>query len=1292
MNLIRLSYRKTFLRSHWDIEFRGWLAEDGDRHILQKLERWAARHDLKETSAEAAFTEVFFREIWGYVQSGQAGAEDNYTLFPKFAISGAGAKGGTGEADLAIGYFSKGSAFEIPQVLCEFKDMRSPLDVEQKRKGNTRSPVRQCLDYLAFARRGMVGSEPVIPTWAIVSDMNEFRLYWYDRGHQQSLRFIIQPRDLFHGNGLLAKTDEAQFERFLFQRVFHRETLLSRGGRSVLLNLIQQQKFRDRDLEKQFYGDYKRVRDRLYLTLLEHNAEGTDRFPGTRGRLVRLAQKLLDRMIFVFFCEDMGRALMFPPQLLRNFLINRSNDEFFNPASFTIWEEIKHLFRAMNDGAAFGPEKINKFNGGLFSTDFSLEKLKIPNSIFCQKSQGQNEASLYLYKETVLYLCASYNYASSWSQGLARPPLVENNSHATNSVQSIGLYTLGRIFEQSITELEMLEAEADGRASLNKENKRKTDGVYYTPEWVVERIVSETLGPRLSEIKIECGWIEGSLPTVDSIDQFTSRLRQFRVLDPACGSGAFLLTTLRYLVDLWRAIRDLRKQISGDVMVGNDDDALIRNVLRENIYGVDINSSSVEISKLALWLHTARGDQPLSTLDNSIREGNSLIDSSFYKGQVNLALYDDEEKERINAFDWEIEFPVAFENGGFDAVVGNPPYVKLQNFLKVHSDMADFFKHGRAGTDVRGYSSAQSGSFDLYLLFFERGLRLLNENGRLGYIAPSIWTLSKYGAAFRKSIASSQALEKWIDFKSYQIFEEAIVYTALQFFARKPSEEVQIAWAPDGTIQADAFQTGNQLRYDGLPFGDRWLLTSGAERSLIDKLQASCYTLDDPKITTHIFQGLITSSDDIYHLTKLGPGRYLSFADGSKNGYEVEIEDELMKPLVSGPEAKRYISPITSTHIIFPYDPKTVSLYTTGVMESDFPKTFQYLLSWRNTLRKREALLDKDTGDILLDDQLRPIKAPFDNEEWYRFGRNQNLDKQEIAKLIVAQTVPGLRVCYDKNASVYLNNVRVNGIVPTERTDPWFLLGVLNSNICNFVFKRIAKVKVGGFYEANRQFIAPLPVPRANSAEQHSVGNFAQELQSLHSRRRDILAFIANRMKTLRKRMKPEIWLFPTLMSKAEWESSAPKALDLTDQRDWAKKQFLNELNSYEGAVGDRVKPSAALDAKFVDGELSFLIDGIPVISSIFENDNDGIFILAQWKVLATSTSITENTGGKKLCNSLRRLASNDGSPAVRQIIDFEKELSVLDNNIAVLETEINNHLYGLYKLSPEEITLVRNG
>jgi hypothetical protein len=298
---------KTFLRSVWALEYEAFKDSEEEIALDKRLHRWSHRKDLRETSAEAAFIQEFFHDTWGYEQTGQASAQtDTFSLWPKFSIAGAGEKGGVGTADLAVGVFRKNDQVSIPQVLCEFKDIKSDLDAPQKRKGNNRSPVRQCLDYLSLARRGFFPSDPILPTWGIVTDMNEFRLYWFDKGHHRSLRFTILATDLLKGSSLVAKTEAARLDRFLFKKVFHRDTLISAAGRSLLLSLIERQRFSDRELENAFYEEYRKFRERLYLTLLEHNGEGSPRFPGTKGRLVRLAQKILDRCIFVFFCEDIA--------------------------------------------------------------------------------------------------------------------------------------------------------------------------------------------------------------------------------------------------------------------------------------------------------------------------------------------------------------------------------------------------------------------------------------------------------------------------------------------------------------------------------------------------------------------------------------------------------------------------------------------------------------------------------------------------------------------------------------------------------------------------------------------------------------------------------------------------------------------------------------------------------------------------------------------------------------------------------------------------------------------------
>lgn len=730
----------TFLKSEWDAQYTAFRDSPEEAALVDRLRHWAARTDLGETSAEAAFIDVFFRDTWGYILSGQGPATSGFTMQPQFTISGTGQSGGAGKADLALGLFGVG-AQPIPQALCEFKSIKSSLDAEQNRKGNRRSPVRQCLDYLAGSRRGMVGSEPILPRWGVVSNMNEFRLYEYDRGYAQYLHFIITgpdtpQSDLFRETRLLDDSEEARFQRFLFARLFHRDTLLTAIGKPELLSLIERRRFRDRRIETEFYERYKAFRDHLITALLTRNGPGTTRFPGTNGRLVRMAQKILDRLLFVFYCEDMGGALAFPPKLLQEFLIEQSSSKLFDASGDTIWRRLCDLFTAMDQGTTFGGRTIHGFNGGLFASDPALDSLDVPNLLFCQPQQAQNEAAIAGAPLTVLFLCATYNYAA-------------DAGDATDK-GALGLYTLGRIFEQSITELEMIEAKVDGLVSVNQISGRKTDGVYYTPEWIVERLVDGAIGPRFAELKTEANWPDEGEPDPAAVVRYRHALRDFTVLDPACGSGAFLITALKYLQAEWRAVATLEP----------DPDPM-PDFLTTAIHGIDINPSSVEIARLALWLHTASKDRPLSSLDSSIQCGNTLVTPDYWEN-VQADAFDDSARERVNAFDWQKAFPLAAARGGFDAVVGNPPYVKLQNFRAAYPDVATWLVEGRPNRP-KPYASTRTGNFDLYLPFIEQGLRMLRAGGRLGYIAPSLWVVNEYGEGLRTLVAAGRQLDRWLD-------------------------------------------------------------------------------------------------------------------------------------------------------------------------------------------------------------------------------------------------------------------------------------------------------------------------------------------------------------------------------------------------------------------------------------------------------------------------------------------------------------------------------------------------
>jgi hypothetical protein len=648
---------------------------------------------LNEVAAEGAFTQTFFVDTWRY---GEAGRVDKnlVTLIPKLRVQGEGAGGGSGEADLALGWF-RDNPLAIPQVLCEFKDIRSALDARQNRKGSARSPVEQCLNYVRGARRGLFGNEPVQPWWGLVTDMNEFRLYWWDRAPSQFLRFVIKrPHDLFAGDyDLLSETDEARYDRFLFWKLFQRDQLLSEAGKPPLLRLVERQWVRDERLEDEFYGYYKAVRERLFNVLAVNNP----RYAGAPTQLLRLSQKLLDRFIFAFYCEDMGSRMTFPPHFIRDHLKARSLEPFYDPNSEELWGFFKRLFAEMSSGGQIGQVKVPHINGGLFAPDPDIEALSLPNHIFVAPGQGLNDASLDADKATIFYLSARYNNASG---GSAR--------------ESLSLYTLGRIFEQSIIELEYRAGELEGRESVASLSRRKRDGVYYTPEKVVNYLVEETLDSWFTDAKEECGWPveDDGLPNKKQIEAYEHRLKTLRLVDPACGSGAFLISAFRRLLDERIAVEREKDRVSRGAVRGAPNEAsLTAEILESNIYGVDINPSALEIAKLALWLHSSRADTPLSALDHTMRCFNSLIGPDFWTGRRNDAAL----RDRVNAVTtWQEAFPEVWPEGragGFDIVLGNPPYVKLQNIRKLDPEIADWLQAER-GDDT--FESACTGNFDLY--------------------------------------------------------------------------------------------------------------------------------------------------------------------------------------------------------------------------------------------------------------------------------------------------------------------------------------------------------------------------------------------------------------------------------------------------------------------------------------------------------------------------------------------------------------------------------------------------
>jgi hypothetical protein len=1242
---------RAFLRAEFDLDYRAW-TEERDVALLQRLRDWDERLRLSETQAEGAFTQVFFVETWDYGESGRVPV-DQHTIIAKLPVPGEGAGGGMGEADLALGWF-RGRKDAIPQVLCEFKDIRSRLDAKQSRKGNTRSPVEQCLNYIRGARRGLFGNEPVQPWWGLVTDMNEFRLYWWDRAPSEYMRFFIRRVDLLSGGyDLLAESEDARFDRYLFAKLLSRDMLLSEAGRPRLLRLVERQWARGRKLEGEFYDHYKQVRERLFNVLRLNNPN----FPGRPGDLLRLTQRLLDRFIFAFYCEDMGERMLFPPQMLRDFLRIRSTEPFYDENGPELWDFFRRLFSLMNTGGTWSQLTLPQINGGLFEPDPLIDGLSIPNHVFAKAAQGANDASLESDTKTLLYLCGRYNYAGGGG--------VED---------SLSLYTLGHIFEQSITELEYREGELENRDSIAKLSKRKRDGVYYTPEPVVNYLVEQTLGPWFASAKLACGYpgSEEGAPTAEAAAAYVSRLKSVRIVDPACGSGAFLISAFRRLLkERVEAERDVERT-RGGTPGAIDENPLIAEILRDNIYGVDINPASVEIAKLALWLHSARAAKPLSSLEHAIRIGNSLVDTDFWAGRQRSAQIE----ERVRPFDWRAAFPEVWPNGrsgGFDIVLGNPPYVKLQNLMKVDPDVVAYLTGDRGGDT---YRSAQTGNFDLYLPFIEKGLRLLAPGGRMAYIAPSLWTVNQYGEGLRGLVRRGRHLDRWLDFKSHQIFEDVITYTALQFFTRESQDAMRIVAAPDGDM-ADVDWSDPELvvSYDGIPEADEWLMATGAERALIARLSRDCLRLDDPSLTNGIIVGIQTSADYIYHLERLGIGRYKCKPKGrGAVPYEVEIEDAIMKPLVSGPEAKRYEEPETDTYLLFPYERDAgglMRLIPANEIERRFPRAWAHLRRWEKELRARE-------------------KEKMNREDdWWGYVYLKNMTKQDIPKLLVPRLVEHLKCSLDSEGQFFLDNVDVGGILPIRDVDPAYLMASLNTPICDYVFRVISKPFQNDYRSANKQFIAPLPIPSAAPEQRADIAARARRLQSRWTHRRHLLRETAGRLSVLARSRHPARWLWPDLPDLTAMVERAPKGLPHThERRKWAEDRVDELEAAHIEALQVALDRGGRREVRFERGELRLYVSGAVVLEKIYLDDAAGRLTESYWRWLLLS-GVSRDAG--RFAADLRQPPAPSETPAV---VQFVERVAALAEEVALIEAderELNEILYELYALTPDERNLVEN-
>ena len=572
-----------------------------------------------------------------------------------------------------------------------------------KRYNREQSPIEQVTNYASIKEETQ---------WAFVSNYNEFRF------------FNPSFREKYISFKFKQLTDPNVLKKFLL--IFSKFSLIDKD---IPQTLLKETRIIERELEDEFYKLFSETRLML-IKELEHSSEAIDRIEA-----IRLAQLILNRFIFLCFAEDLR---LIPSETTADVLLTPIKHK--NLFEFTMWDRLNELFRFADKGNE--ERGIGAFNGGLFKE--SLRHLEIRDKVEdlsffndCYKTwkfeekYEEIESLLGVYKDTLnpiyknLLLISSFDFGSELSVNI-----------------------LGHIFENSIGDIEELKDETTQR--------RKKDGVFYTPEYITDYMCRNTIIPYLS--------ISGEATTTheliseyensDNLDELDKKLKDVKIIDISCGSGAFLNKAVDILFEIHKAYYD--SKYANDLTLNRYFDSLDsrKQIIINNIYGVDINEESVEITKLSLFLKLATSTGvnegfKLPNLDKNIKCGNSLCD--------------DETIMKNKAFNWHDEFKEVFDSEKFDIIVGNPPYVSIGK-SKYSKDYKNYLK--------KNYESAFQ-KYDLYVLFIELSLKLLKNKGEMCYIVPFPLLNQDYGLKLRQMILNNCKIKEIFDLSDYKIFKDA---------------------------------------------------------------------------------------------------------------------------------------------------------------------------------------------------------------------------------------------------------------------------------------------------------------------------------------------------------------------------------------------------------------------------------------------------------------------------------------------------------------------------------------
>jgi type I restriction-modification system DNA methylase subunit len=577
-----------------------------------------------------------------------------------------------------------------------------------------------------------------------------------------------------------------------------------------------------------------------------------------------------------------------------------------------------------------------------------------------------------------------------------------------------------------------------------KPEVKKAGGVYYTPKFIVDYIVKNTVGKL----------IEGKTP---------KQIEKIKILDPACGSGSFLLGAYQYLIDYHIGYyRDHPKDATtlslNIYMPFNPEDFALplhekAKILRNNIFGVDIDAQAVEVTMMSLYLKALEGERGilprkqhlLPALGNNIKCGNSLIGydiidpslSPLSKGgsQGGFFALDDAAKDRINPFDWTSKtagFGEIIESGGFDAVIGNPPYVR-QELL---GDFKGYFQQ---------HYEVYHGTADLYAYFIEKGVSLLKKDGLFSYIVANKWMRANYGESLRRWM-KKQRIEEITDFGDLPVFETATTYPCVlrirQGSAANKFSATQVKTLAFGNL--DDYVQENSYTVNKTALRDEgWSLVDEQSQALLDKL----HTVGKPLgefVNNKIFYGIKTALHEAFVID----------AETRKNLIKKDRRSaELIKPFLLGRDVKRYEITAKDEYLIliskgWTREKSGSSRGAWNWLKDNYPAIANHLQPFADKAENR-----KDKG-----------------EYWWELRACDYYSEFEKPKIIWPEIANSARFAYDQSG-YYANNKVF--IIPDGSL---YLLGLLNSSLLRFFIHNNCTDLQGNSYNFSGIFVSRAPI------------------------------------------------------------------------------------------------------------------------------------------------------------------------------------------------------------------------